>query len=78
MENSQKKENGFLKPTQADENSAPSNPNIESHKEKEENGYKIAIEDTMLGYDNDDTQMDMDTGNPNLRTKGNRGVDDND
>lgn len=78
MENKQKKENGFLKPTVADENAVTTNPNIESHKKTEEEGYAIAPEDTLIGYDNDESQLNMDTGNPNLKTKGNRGIDDND
>jgi hypothetical protein len=77
MENQQKKENGFLKPTEADKNSVPSNPNIESHKKKEEEGYQIAPEDTMIGYDGNDDQMNMDTGNINLKIKGNQSIDDN-
>jgi hypothetical protein len=76
MENRQKKENGFLKP-QADETAPTTNPNIENHKKKEEEGYQIAPEDTMIGYDGDESQMDMDAGNPNLKIKGNGGGDDN-
>ncbi|WP_345949561.1 hypothetical protein ABDD95_22210 [Mucilaginibacter sp. PAMB04274] len=78
MENHQKKENGFLKPIEADKNSEPSNPNIESHKEQKEEGYQIAIEDTMIGYDGNEEQMDMDLGNNNANAQNNRGVDDND
>jgi hypothetical protein len=78
MENKQKKENGFLKPMNADKNSPTTNPNIESHKKVEEEGYAIAPEDTMIDYDNDESQLDMDTGNPNIKAKGNQGIDDND
>jgi hypothetical protein len=48
----------------------------ENHQEKE--GYKIAIEDTMIGYDGDDSQMDMDLGDEDKRRTGKSGVDDND
>ncbi|MBS7563196.1 hypothetical protein KHS38_02155 [Mucilaginibacter sp. Bleaf8] len=79
MENQQKKENGFLKPTEgnaADTNTT--NPNIESHKQKEEEGYKIAMEDTMIGYDGHEDQLDVDLGDGNSNTQNTRGVDDND
>jgi hypothetical protein len=54
------------------------NATIESHKEKEENGYKIAIEDTMIGYDGQEDHMNVDLGNSNVNTQNTPGVDDND
>jgi len=48
----------------------------ENHQHK--GGYKIAIEDTMIGYDGDDSQMDMDLGDKEKRRSGKTGIDDND
>ena len=48
----------------------------ENHQDKD--GYEIAIEDTMIDYDGDDAQMNMDTGDENKKTSNTRGVDDND
>jgi hypothetical protein len=54
------------------------NENIESHKEKEQEGYKAAIEDTMIGYDGHEDQMNVNLGNDNVNTQNTKGVDDND
>ena len=54
------------------------NPVIESHQEKKESGYKIAIEDTMIGYDGQDDPIDVNQGNGDVNTQNTRGVDDND
>ena len=51
--------------------------NAVSESRNTDDGYQIAPEDTMIGYDGDETQLDMDLGNENDNTK-NRGVDDND
>jgi hypothetical protein len=56
-----------------------SNPVIESHQEKKESGYKIAIEDTMIGYDGKDDPIDVEQGNGDVKNQNNtHGVDDND
>lgn len=38
----------------------------------------LAIEDTMIGYDGDDSQLDMDIRNEDDLLNTDRGVDDND
>jgi hypothetical protein len=38
----------------------------------------LAIEDTMIGYDGDDSQLDMDIKNEDDLLNTDRGVDDND
>ena len=48
----------------------------ENHQDKD--GYEITIEDTMIGYDGDDEQMNMDIGDDNKKTDNTRGVGDND
>ena len=48
----------------------------ENHQDKD--GYKIAIEDTMIGYDGDESQLDMDLGEEEARKSGTSGIDDND
>lgn len=55
-------------------NHGASNHNIETHKVKEAEGYKIAPEDTMIGYTNDDSQMDMDLGEKDQRRHGTSGT----
>jgi hypothetical protein len=48
----------------------------ENHQDKD--GYKLAVEDTMIGYNGDDAQLDMDLGDENdKRRSGNSGADDN-
>jgi hypothetical protein len=78
MENQQKKENGFLKPVPTSDESPNTNSNIESHKQKEEDGYKAAIEDTMIGYDGKPESIDADLGNNTGSSQNKHGVDDND
>lgn len=51
--------------------------NAKSDTPNTEQGYQIAPEDTLIGYDGDESQLDMDLGNENDHTK-NRGIDDND
>lgn len=51
--------------------------NAVSESRNTDEGYQIAPEDTLIGYDGDESQLDMDLGNENDHTK-NRGVDDND
>jgi hypothetical protein len=48
----------------------------ENHQDKD--GYQIAIEDTMIGYDGDESQLDMDLGEEETRRFGKTGIDDND
>jgi hypothetical protein len=48
----------------------------ENHQDKD--GYQIAIEDTMIGYDGDEKQMDMDLGEKEARRHGKTGFGDND
>lgn len=47
----------------------------EDHHKKD--GYKIAIEDTMIGYDGHEDQMNMDLGEEDRRRSGRSGIDDN-
>jgi hypothetical protein len=51
--------------------------NAISESRNTDDGYQIAIEDTMIGYDGDESQMDMDLGNENDNAS-NHGIDDND
>ncbi|WP_432710370.1 hypothetical protein [Pedobacter sp.] len=51
--------------------------NAVSESRNTDDGYQIAPEDTLIGYDGDESQLDMDLGNENDNTK-NRGIDDND
>lgn len=48
----------------------------DNHQDKE--GYAIAIEDTMIGYNGDESQMDMDLGEKDSKRRGKTGIDDND
>ena len=48
----------------------------ENHQDKD--GYKIAIEDTMIGYDGNEEQLDMNLGEEETRRFGKTGIDDND
>ena len=41
-------------------------------------GYQIAPEDTMIGYNGDDSQMDMDLGDKDKLRSGNTASGDND
>jgi hypothetical protein len=40
-------------------------------------GYQIAVEDTMIGYNGDDSQMDMDLGDKDKLRSGSTGGGDN-
>jgi hypothetical protein len=48
----------------------------ENHQESDE--YQPAIEDTMIGYDGDESDLDIDLGDGNVNTENTRGIDDND
>ena len=48
-----------------------------SEDRNEREGYQIVIEDTMIGYDGDEKQMDMDLGEEDRRRSGKTGIDDN-
>ena len=48
----------------------------ENHQETDE--YQIAVEDTMIGYDGDDDQLDMNLDKPGKSSENTRGIDDND
>lgn len=48
----------------------------ENHQDKD--GYQIAVEDTMIGYDGNDKQMEMDLGDEDKRRSGKTGFGDND
>jgi hypothetical protein len=52
--------------------------NALSDNQQNEDGYQIAIEDTMIGYNGDESQMDMDPGEEERKRTGKTGVDDND
>ena len=48
----------------------------ENHQDKD--GYKLAIEDTMIGYDGHEEQMNMDfLGDEDKLRSGKSGIDDN-
>ncbi|WP_374164305.1 hypothetical protein [Arcticibacter sp. MXS-1] len=49
-----------------------------SENQSGEDGYKIAIEDTIIGYDGHEDQMDMDLGEEDRRRSGKSGAGDND
>ena len=44
---------------------------------QDKDGYGIAIEDTMIGYDGDESQMDMDLDDKDRLRSGSTGADDN-
>ncbi|HEY0055477.1 MAG TPA: hypothetical protein VGB63_08985 [Pedobacter sp.] len=48
----------------------------QNHQESDE--YKTAIEDTMIGYDGDESDLDIELGNGDVNTENTRGIDDND
>jgi len=52
--------------------------NAVSEDRRHRDGYKLAIEDTMIGYDGNDEQMDMDIRDEDdIRRSGKSGIDDN-
>jgi hypothetical protein len=52
--------------------------NAVSKNYQDKDGYKIAIEDTMIGYDGNEDQLNMDLGEQESRRFGKTGIDDND
>jgi hypothetical protein len=52
--------------------------NSVSETRQDKDGYKIAIEDTLIGYDGDDAQLNMDLDDKETKPKNNAGIDDND
>jgi hypothetical protein len=52
--------------------------NSVSENRQDKDGYKIAIEDTLIGYDGDDAQLNMDLDDKETKPKNNAGIDDND
>ncbi|WP_407431549.1 hypothetical protein [Arcticibacter sp.] len=56
--------------------SGTTNAVSQNHQTSDE--YKPAVEDTMIGYDGDETELDMDMGDGNVNTDNTRGIDDND
>jgi hypothetical protein len=44
---------------------------------KNKDGYQIAVEDTMIGYNGDDAQMDMDLSDKDKLRSGSTGSGDN-
>jgi hypothetical protein len=51
--------------------------NATSENRQTREGYKIAIEDTLIGYDGNEEQMDMDLDEEERRRFGKIGVGDN-
>jgi hypothetical protein len=47
----------------------------ENHQDKD--GYQIAVDDTMIGYNGDESQMDMDLSDEDKRRSGSTGSGDN-
>ncbi|GAB2701706.1 hypothetical protein GCM10027037_28840 [Mucilaginibacter koreensis] len=52
--------------------------NAVSENHQESDSYQIAPEDTMIGYNGNDEQMNMDLGDKDKLRSGKSGVDDND
>jgi hypothetical protein len=52
--------------------------NAVSENHQDNDNYKIAIEDTMIGYDGNEEQLNMDLGEEETRRSGKTGIDDND
>jgi hypothetical protein len=52
--------------------------NAVSKNYQDKDGYKIAIEDTMIGYDGNEEQLNMDLGEEETKRSGKTGIDDND
>jgi hypothetical protein len=52
--------------------------NAVSEDRQHKDEYTIAPEDTMIGYDGDDEQMNMDLGDKDKRRTGSTGTGDND
>jgi|GEM_PF-1657265 len=48
----------------------------QNHQESDE--YKPAVEDTMMGYDGDEDELNMDMEDGSVNTNNTRGIDDND
>ena len=49
-----------------------------SENQQESDEYQPAIEDTMIGYDGDESDLDLDIGDGSVNTENTRGIDDND
>lgn len=49
-----------------------------SQSQQDSDEYKPAIEDTMIGYDGDESDLDMDLSDGNPGANNTHGVDDND
>jgi len=52
--------------------------NAVSEDRQQKDGYQIAPEDTMIGYDGDESQMNMDLGDKDKLRSGNTASGDND
>ena len=65
-------------PEQQNDTGFAGTTNAVSDNHQDKNGYAIAIEDTMIGYDGDESQMDMDLGEKDKKRTGKTGIDDND
>jgi hypothetical protein len=48
----------------------------QNHQESDE--YKPAVEDTMMGYDGDEDELNIDMEDGSVNTNNTRGIDDND
>ena len=49
-----------------------------SENRQDSDEYQPAIEDTMIGYEGDDKDLDLDIRDDNVSTENTRGIDDND
>jgi hypothetical protein len=65
-------------PEQQNDTGFAGTTNALSDNQQNEVGYQIAIEDTMIGYNGDESQMDVDLGEEERKRTGKTGVDDND
>jgi hypothetical protein len=62
--------------TQNDTGFAGTTNAVSEHRNTQD-GYKIAIEDTMIGYDGHEDQLNMDLGEEDKRRSGSSGTGDN-
>lgn len=64
-------------PEQQNDTGFAGTTNAVSENRQEKDGYRIAPEDTMIGYDGHDEQMNMDLDDKDRRRSGSSGSGDN-
>jgi hypothetical protein len=65
-------------PEQQNDTGFAGTTNALSENHQDTDSYEIAIEDTMIGYNGDNSQMEMDLGEESAKRSGKTGIDDND